>query len=310
MRRYVIGRLAQAVPTLLGALVLLFLALYVLPNDPVQALSGDRAPSPEFRAAFEERYGLDRPLPARFGAYVGRLVRGDLGESVIVRQPVRTIIAETLPVTLRLTAVGVVFLLVIGGIAGVIAGRRRGRPVDLTITLSAVVLASIPVFVTGVLLQVFVALRLPALGLPVEGLHAGFRSYILPGFVLSSVSIAALARVQRASLIEAMGEDHVRTARAKGLRERDVIIRHVWRNSLIPVVTFLGVEAGAMMGGAILTETVFNVPGIGLAMANAIASGDNPVVLGIGVFITGAFLMVNILVDVSYAWLDPRIRYA
>ena len=311
MSAYVVRRLLQMIPVLLGVIVLLFLALYLVPSDPAQTLMGQRPVSAEFREALTERYGLDRPLPAQVGRFVSNMFRLDFGESVISGRPVRDIIFERVPVSARLALAGSVFLVVFGIGSGIVAAARRSSVLDSAVTLTSVVLVSIPVFVLGALLQIFVALKTKdVLGLPVTGLNDGLRSYVLPGFTLAAASIAYIGRVQRATLLDTLDADYVRTARAKGLSERRVLFRHAWRTSLIPVVTSLGIDIGALLGGAILTETVFNINGLGRTLALAIQQGDNQVVVGIASFVVLVYLTINLIVDMSYAALDPRIRLA
>lgn len=310
MIRYIARRLLQMIPVVLGAVILIYIALYIVPGDPVRAIVGERRITPEFAEAISERYGLNDPLFQRIGKYLGNIFTGDLGESFTTRRPVASMIADALPTTLRLGAAGLFFLITLGITGGVVSASRRYTFSDSAVTIISIFLVSIPVFVLGVLLQIFVALNLKdILGLPITGLQEGLKSYILPGFTLASVSMAYLSRVQRTTLLETLDSDYVRTARAKGLTERRVLVRHAWRNSLIPVVTFLGVDAGTILGGAILTETVFNINGIGRMLAIAIGSKDNQVILGISIFIVFAYLALNLLVDIAYAFLDPRIRY-
>ena len=310
MQRYIIRRLLQFIPVVLGTTILLYVALFVLPGDPIQALVGERATTPEFRAAMTEYYGLDDPLPVRIGRYLNNLAHLNFGESAATRQPVWEIIKERVPVSFRLAMAGSFFLVLIGIGTGVISAVRRYSWSDSTVTIAAIVLVSLPVFVLGLLLQIFVALKLKnVLGLPITGLTSGLKSYILPGFTLASVSMAYVSRLQRTTLLETLQADYVRTARAKGLPERRVIFNHAWRNSVIPVVTYLGVDIGTIIGGAILTETVFNIPGLGRSIATAILVHDNQVVLGIAIFIVLVYLIANLLVDILYAFIDPRIRY-
>ncbi|MFP5224313.1 MAG: ABC transporter permease [Actinomycetota bacterium] len=311
MGRYLIRRLLQMIPVVLGAIVIIYMALYVIPGDPVRAIVGERPITEEFRQNITEKYGLDDPLPERIVKYVGRLARFDLGESYTTRQDVSEIIKQRLPTTLRLAMAGILFLVTLGIASGVISASRRYSLSDSSVTLAAIVLVSVPVFVLGVLLQIFVALKLKSvLGLPITGLTDGLKSYILPGFTLASVSMAYLSRVQRTTLLETLDADYVRTARAKGIPESRVLVRHAWRNSLIPVVTFLGVDAGQLLTGAILTETVFNINGLGRTLAIAVTAQDNQVVLGISIFAVFLYLFLNLVVDLAYAWLDPRIRYS
>lgn len=310
MQRYIIRRLLQFIPVVLGTVILLYVALFVLPGDPIQALVGERATTPEFRQAVAEYYGLDQPLPVRIGRYLNNLIHLDLGESAATRQPVWDIIKERVPVSFRLAMAGTLFLVVIGIGSGMLSAVKRYSWSDSGVTIATIILVSLPVFVLGLLLQIFVALKMKdVLGLPITGLNEGFRSYILPGFTLASVSMAYVSRLQRTTLLETLQADYVRTARAKGLTERRVIFNHAWRNSVIPVVTYLGVDIGTLIGGAILTETVFNIPGLGRSIASAILVHDNQVVLGIAIFIVIVYLFANLLVDIMYAFIDPRIRY-
>ena len=308
MNRYIIRRLLQMIPVVFGTVILLYLAMYVLPGDPVQVLVGERATSEEFRNAVIEKYGLNDPLPVRIGRYLNNLVHFDFGESSVTRQPVWEIIKEKVPVSFRLAMAGSFFLIVLGLSTGMISAVKKYSMADASVTLSAIILVSIPVFVLGVLLQIMALKTQGTLGLPITGLTT-WKHYILPGFVVASVSMAYVARLQRTTLLETLEADYVRTARAKGLTERRVIFNHAWRNSIIPVVTYLGVDIGTLIGGAILTETVFNIPGLGRQLASAIQSKDNQVVLGISIFVVFVYLIANLIVDLLYAVIDPRIRY-
>jgi ABC-type dipeptide/oligopeptide/nickel transport system permease component len=308
MNRYIIRRLLQMIPVVIGTVILLYLAMYVLPGDPVQALVGERATSEEFRNAVIEKYGLNDPLPVRIGRYLNNLVHFDFGESSVTRQPVWEIIKEKVPVSFRLAIAGSFFLVVLGLSTGMISAVKKYSMADASVTLTAIILVSIPVFVLGVLLQIMALKTQGTLGLPITGLTT-WKHYILPGFVVASVSMAYVARLQRTTLLETLETDYVRTARAKGLRERRVIFNHAWRNSIIPVVTYLGVDIGTLIGGAILTETVFNIPGLGRQLAASIQSKDNQVVLGISIFVVFVYLIANLIVDLLYAVIDPRIRY-
>jgi oligopeptide transport system permease protein len=306
MNRYIARRLLQFIPVFFGALAFLFTAMFILPGDPVQAQVGERRVNEEFRQAYIERYGLDDPLPVQFGRYVGRVMRLDFGESSGENRPVSTIIKERLPTTARLAGAGAFFLILMGIGSGVIAAVKRYTPTDAIVTLGTTLLVSVPVFVLGVLMQVF---ALKTQFLPISGLDDGLKSYILPGFVLASVSAAYLSRLQRTALLETLNADYVRTARAKGLRERRVIFNHAWRNALIPVVTYLGLDLGTYLGGAILTETIFNINGLGRTIVTGVTGQDNALVLGVSSFIVIVYLVANLLVDIGYAALDPRIRY-
>lgn len=309
MNRYIARRLLQFIPVLLGALTLLFVALFIIPGDPAQALLGERPVTPEFRAAIEEKYGLDQPLPVQYVRYISRVAQLDLGESSAQRRGVWEIIKERVPVTARLGLAGSVFVVVIGIGTGVLSAVRRYSWGDAAVTVGTIILVSIPVFVLALFLQIFALKTQKFLGLPISGLNDGLKSYILPGFALASVSSAYVSRLQRTSLLETMQADYVRTARSKGLRERRVIMSHAWRNALIPVVTYLGLDIGTLLTGAVLTETVFNIPGLGRTLANGVQQQDNQVVLGVSIFILLVYLVANLIVDLLYAILDPRIRY-
>jgi oligopeptide transport system permease protein len=310
--RYLVRRLLQTVPVLLGASFLIFALVYALPGDPIAALGGDRPLPPSVQAELRERYSLDEPLLVQYGTYLGNLVRGDLGETFAGRRPVTDILRERLPVTLRLTATALVLEAVLGLLAGVLAGLRRGSFLDSLVLVSTTVVVSIPVFVLGFLAQIVFGLGRPFefLGVfPVAGVRDGWVSYLLPGLVLAALSLAYVARLTRTALAESLRQDYIRTARAKGLAPRVVVGKHALRNSLIPVVTFLGVDIGTLMGGAIVTETVFNLPGIGRAVFEAIEAQEGAVVVGIVTFLIFVFITANLLVDLLYAVLDPRIRY-
>lgn len=302
-------RLLQFVPVVLGTITLLYVALYIIPGDPVQSLVGERPVTPEFRQAVIDKYGLDDPLPVQIGRYVKNLATLDFGESAANRRAVFDIIKERVPVTFRLSLAGAFFLVVLGIGTGVVSAVKKYSAADASVTLMAIILVSIPVFVLGLLLQIFVALKLKnVLGLPITGLET-WKHYILPGFTLASVSMAYVSRLQRTALLETLEADYVRTARSKGLSERRVIFNHAWRNALIPVVTYLGVDIGTFLGGAVLTETVFNINGLGRTITLAITQQDNQVVLGVSTFIVLVYLVANLLVDLLYAVIDPRIRY-
>jgi len=310
VNRYIARRLLQMIPVIVGTIALLYTALYVLPGDPVTALVGERAVSPAFRQAVIERYGLDDPIPVQIGRYINNLAHLRFGDSAVTRLPVWDLIKLKLPVTIRLSLAGMFFLILLGVTSGVVSAVKKYTLSDGAVTVSAIILVSMPVFVLGVILQIFIGLKLKnVLGLPITGLDEGIKSYILPGFVLASVSMAYVARLQRTTLLETLEADYVRTARAKGLTERRVIMNHAWRNALIPVVTYIGLDFGEFLGGAILTETVFNIPGIGRLLADSIRTHDNQVVLGVSVFVVLVYLVINLAVDLFYAVLDPRIRY-
>ena len=306
MGRYVARRLLLAVPVLLGATFLIFSMVFALPGDPIAALGGDRPVSPAVRAQLREEFNLDDPFLVQYLKYLGGALTGDLGTDFRGR-PVLDTITQRLPVTIRLTIVAVVFEAVIGLIAGVLAGLNRGRYIDSLVLVSTTLVVSVPILVLGFLAQYVFGLRLGLF--PIAGINEGWYSYLLPGLVLASGSTAYVARLTRTSLAENLQADYVRTARAKGLRPRTVVIKHTLRNSLLPVVTYIGADAGALLGGAIVTEAVFNIPGLGRAVFDGVQSQEGAVVVGIVTLMVLFFILANLVVDVLYAVLDPRIRY-
>jgi oligopeptide transport system permease protein len=306
MGRYVARRLLLTIPVLLGASFLIFAMVYALPGDPIRALAGDRPVSPAVVQVLTERFHLSDPLWLQYWEYLKNLVSGDLGTDFRGR-PVLDTIERTLPVTVKLTVVAVFFEAVIGLIAGVLAGIRRNSFFDNLVLVSTTVIVSIPILVLAFITQLLFGLKLG--WFPIAGTRAGLYSYVLPGLVLASGSLAYVARLTRTSIAENMRADYVRTAKAKGLPPSRVIVRHMLRNSLIPVVTFIGADIGSLLGGAIVTETVFNLPGVGREVFDSVRAQEGAVVVGIVTLFVFFFIFFNLVVDVLYAVLDPRIRY-
>jgi oligopeptide transport system permease protein len=306
MGRYVARRLLLTIPVLLGASFLIFAMVYALPGDPIRALGGDRPLSPAVIAELRDRFNLNEPLYIQYWEYLKGLFQGDLGTDFRGR-PVLDTIERTLPVTVKLALVAIVFETIIGLVAGVLAGIRRNSYFDNLVLVSTTLIVSIPILVLAFFAQLLFGLRLN--WFPIAGTNDGLYSYVLPGLVLASGSLAYVARLTRTSLAENLRADYVRTARAKGLPNRTVIVRHTLRNSLIPVVTFIGADIGTLLGGAIVTETVFNLPGMGREVFNSIRSQEGAVVVGIVTLMVFFFIFFNLVVDVLYAVLDPRIRY-
>jgi peptide/nickel transport system permease protein/oligopeptide transport system permease protein len=306
LSRYIIRRLLQVIPVFFGATFLIYAMVFAIPGDPIRALSGERPLAEATQQQLRERYNLDDPLPVQYGKYVAGLAQGDFGQSFAGRD-VTDIMAQRFPVTLRLAAVAFTIEVVIGLLAGVLAGLRRKSFMDTLVLLSTTAVVSIPIFVLGFVAQIVIGLELGLL--PIAGIRDGWMSYILPGFVLGATSLAYVARLTRTSLVENLRADYVRTATAKGLSRTRVVGRHALRNSLIPVVTYLGVDIGALMGGAIITEGIFNIPGIGGEVFRAVTAQEGTVVVGIVTALVIIFIVSNLLVDLLYAVLDPRIRY-
>ncbi|MDN5748458.1 MAG: ABC transporter permease [Pseudonocardia sp.] len=305
MARFVARRLLLAIPVIIGASFIVFFLVYALPGDPIRALAGDRPLPPGVEAELRDRFNLDDNVFVQYAKYMGNLLRGDLGVDFSGREVSETI-ARRLPVTARLAVAALVIEAVIGLTAGILAGIRRNGYLDNLVLVSTTLLVSIPVFVFAYVAQYFLGVQLG--WFPISSVNDGWYSYVLPGFVLASASMAYVARLTRTSLAENMRADFVRTARAKGLPERTVVGRHALRNSLIPVVTFLGADFGALMSGAIVTEGIFNIPGLGGAVFEAVRSQEGSLVVGITTFFIFVYIFFNLAVDVLYAALDPRIR--
>ena len=306
MARYIARRLLLAIPVLFGASALIFAMVFALPGDPIRALAGDRPLPVAVQQQLREDYNLNDSLPVQYGKYIAGLAQGDFGTDFRGR-PVSEIIQQRLPITVKLALVALAFEAVFGLLAGILAGIRNKSFFDNLVLVTTTAVVSIPVFVLGFLAQYFLGLRLGLF--PIAGLNDGFRSYLLPGFVLAALSLAYVARLTRTALVENLRNDYVRTAKAKGLTPMSVVGKHTLRNSLIPVVTFLGVDLGALLSGAIVTEGVFNIPGLGRAVFDAVGSQEGPVVVGIVTLFVFAYIFFNLVVDVLYAALDPRIRY-
>ncbi|MFZ3391805.1 MULTISPECIES: ABC transporter permease subunit [unclassified Rhodococcus (in: high G+C Gram-positive bacteria)] len=306
MGRFITRRLLLTIPVLIGASFLIFAMVYALPGDPIRALAGDRPLAPAVIAQLRAQYNLDDPFFVQYIKYVGGLLQGDFGSDFSGR-PVLDTIAQRMPVTMQLTAVAVAFEVVIGITAGVLAALRRNSFFDNLVLVSSTLLVSVPVFVLGFVSQYVLGYKLGLF--PIAGINNGWYSFLLPGLVLASLSMAYVARLTRTAVSESMAADYIRTARAKGVGYRRIVVRHALRNSLIPVVTFIGADIGALLGGAIITESVFNIPGLGRAIFDAVQNQEGAVVVGIVTLMVFFYIFFNLVVDVLYAFLDPRIRY-
>ncbi|GGS79478.1 ABC transporter permease [Streptomyces cinerochromogenes] len=306
MGRYVARRLLQMVPVFVGATLLIFLMVNVM-GDPVAGLCGEQGCDPATAAQLRRELGLDKPLWQQYLTYMGNVFTGDFG-TAFNGQPVTELMATAFPVTVRLTVVAVLLEIAVGITLGVVTGLRRGRPVDTGVLLATLVVISVPTFVTGLLLQLLLGIRWQWIKPSVRS--GTFDELIVPGLVLASVSLAYVTRLTRTSIAENKRSDYVRTAVAKGLPRRRIITRHLLRNSLIPVVTFIGTDIGALMGGAIVTERIFNIHGVGYQLYQGILRQNTQTVVGFVTVLVLVFLVANLLVDLLYAVLDPRIRYA
>jgi peptide/nickel transport system permease protein len=306
MLRLLISRLAAALAVMAGVVTLVFLLLHVVPGDPVDAMLGESA-LPADRAALREALGLDRPIALQWADYIAHVLRLDLGHSLQARRPVTELLAERLPGTLQLAAAASGVALLIALPAGMAAALRKGRALDRLAMAASMIGVSIPSFWLGPMLILAFSIGLG--WLPVSG-NQDPGALLLPALTLGAGLAAILARMTRSAMLEVLSEDYVRTARAMGLSERSVILRHAARNACLPVVTVLGLQLGALLGGAVITETVFAWPGLGSLTIEAIQARDYPVVQGCVLLISLAYVGINLLTDLLYAWADPRLRHA
>jgi len=306
MTTYIAQRLVHAIPVLIGISVLSFLLLHLVPGDPVQIFAGDKPLTPERAAELRHVYGLDRPLVVQYLDYATHALRGDLGVALRSQRPVLDSILEALPSTaqLTLTALGIAALL--GSTLGILAAVAQGSWLDTAVMAVAMLGISTPVFYSSLLLILLFSFTLA--WLPATG-QGGIERLIMPATALGLSSSAVLARLVRSSMLEVLRQEYVTTARAKGLTPPLVVIRHALKNALIPAITMLGLQLGALLGGAVVTETIFSRPGVGRLAVDAILSRDFPVVQGTVLFAASVYVLVNLAVDISYAVIDPRIRY-
>jgi peptide/nickel transport system permease protein len=305
--RYVAQRLIQAIPILLGVSIVVFGVLYLLPGDPVSAMLAGSGASAETIAGVRREMGLDQPIVVQYGRFLSRALRGDFGRSFTQRRPVSALIGEQFPHTVELAAASLLIGIVLGFALGIAAAAYHKTWLDTVSTGAALLGISVPQFFLGLVLILIFSYRLG--WFPVTG-QGGLARLVLPATVLGLGSAAFFARLVRTNLLETMRQDYVTTARSKGLPERVVLLRHALRNALIPVITALGLQVGWLLSGAAVTEVVFARPGIGRLLVDAILAQDFPLVQGIILFITFVYVLVNLLVDIGYAVVDPRIRHA
>lgn len=332
MLRFVLTRIGLVVPTFIGMTLIAFFLIRLVPGDPIETLAGERGIDPARHAALMKSYGLDQPLVVQYGLYLGRLLRGDLGKSMITQEPVVREFLALFPATIELALCAILFALVLGIPAGMLAAVRRNSVWDHGVMMVSLTGYSMPIFWWGLLLILLFSVQLgwtPVSGRigvahffdPVTGFHlidsllsgekGAFKSavqhLVLPMIVLGTVPLAIIARMTRSAMLEVLGEDYIRTARAKGLAPLRVVALHAFRNALIPVVTVIGLQVSVLFTGAILTETIFSWPGVGKWMIEAIARRDYPVLQG-GLLLLGAVVMaVNLIVDLLYGVINPRI---
>jgi ABC-type dipeptide/oligopeptide/nickel transport system permease component len=328
MTSYIIRRLLQIIPTVFVALSFLFFIFFLLPGDPARLIAGgaERNVDPGVLERVEARYGLDDPIIVQFGNYWERTIRWDLGDSFLTRESVNDILGEKAVASLRLAIWAIIIEIIVGIAVGLLSAIRRYSIADKLTTILTAAASAIPVFVLGFVLQYLFAVQPNKWGWPewarlrTSGIGPDtwtfffiptgeqWRYLILPAITLASVTTALLARMTRGSMLEVLRADYMRTARSKGLGERDVVLKHGLRNAMLPVVTLIGIDFGTAIGAAVLTETTFNWPGLGSQIVTSVGQRDLPVLLGLTLAVVLAYALVNVIVDVSYAWFDPRIR--
>jgi peptide/nickel transport system permease protein len=313
MLSYILRRILSTLPVMAIVALFVFSLLYIAPGDPAAVIAGDQA-SPADVERIRQTLGLDRPFLVQFGSWVWHIVHGDLGTSIFTNLPVSAMIVQRIEPTLSLMAITLVLTILIAVPLGVVAAWKAGSWVDRTIMAFAVFAFSLPVFVVGYVLAYVFALQFE--WLPVQGytpfshgVWPWFRNLILPAVALGSVYIALIARITRASMLEVLQQDYVRTARAKGLGQRNILFVHALKNAAVPIVTVIGIGIALLIGGAVVTESVFAIPGLGRLTIDAILRRDYPVIQGIVLLFSFIYVLVNLMVDVTYTLVDPRIRY-
>lgn len=334
MARYILKRILLLLPVLLGVLVVVFIVLHCFTTDPAEMMLGQHATQAQI-AELRVKLGLNKPLYVQFGTYLWQILHGDFGRSLMTRTPVLTEIFQRFPATIELALFSILIATIFGIVAGVIAAINQRSIWDYITMVGALLGVSMPIFWLGLLLIILFAVMLHLL--PVSGridiglepahitgfylldallthnwpsFISAFKHILMPGVALASYSMAIIARMTRSTMLEVLPQDYIRTARAKGLSERVVVYKHTLRNALIPVVTVIGLQMGSLLGGAVLTETVFSWPGIGSRVVDAILAADYPMVQGSVILIAAAFVLVNLAVDIIYSFIDPRIHYS
>lgn len=304
---YILRRVLQAIPVFLGTTLLIYFMVFAMPGDPIVALFGDKGVNPAVAEQLRHQYHLDQPFIVQYLIYIGGVFVGDFGTS-FSGQPVANILAQTFPVTIRLAILALLFEMIFGIGVGLVSGLRKGKLFDNSALAMSLIFISLPIFVIAFVFQFIFAIKLGWARPTVSG-EAYWGELILPAIVLATVSIAYIIRLTRSSVIDTSGQDFVRTAYSKGLSRSRVVRVHILRNSLIPVVTFLAVDFGVLLVGATVTEGIFNVPGVGRTLYQAIIRGEGPTVVSFVTVMVLIYLVVNLLTDLLYAALDPRIRY-
>lgn len=313
MIAYIVRRLVATIPVMLLVAVIVFLLVHLAPGDPASVIAGDNATSDQI-AAIRAALGLDRPLWEQFAIWIGRVLRGDLGQSLFWNRPVAELILQRAEPTISLAVTTLLLAVAISITLGVLAAWKAGSGIDRTVMGVAVTGFSVPVFVVGYLLVFVFAIELrwlPVQGYrPIaEGLWPWFERLILPSIALGLAYVALIARITRTTMLEVLAEDYIRTAEAKGVSTRPMLLKHALKNAAVPIVTIVGIGVALLIGGVVITETVFNIPGIGRLVVDAIARRDYPIIQGVILVFSGIYVLVNLAVDISYTFFDPRVRY-
>lgn len=314
MLGYVIRRVLATIPVMVVVAAFVFLMLRLSPGDPASVIAGDYATAEDI-ARIREALGLNEPILVQFTKWVGSLLQGDLGISIFTNLPVTTLIAQRIEPTLMLTLTTIIFTVLVAVPLGTLAAWKAGSWIDRGVMLFSVAGFSVPVFVLGYMLIYVVAIKLQ--WLPVQGYRSMFehgvgpflRHIIMPTLTLSVIFIALIARMTRASVMEVLQEDYVRTARAKGQSETKVLLRHALRNAAVPIVTVIGIGIALLIGGVVVTESVYNIPGLGRLVLDAVLARDYPIIQGLILFFSFIYILINLVIDLSYTLFDPRIRY-
>ncbi len=307
MLEFTLRRIVATIPVLLGILIVAFTVLYLIPGDPAQTVAGPRADA-ETLARIRSEMGLDQPLLTRFWSYLSRVAGGDLGDSVVTGKPVLESLTEKLPYTLKLASFAMLVSIFAGVVMGIVSAITQGRWLDRLCTVFSVAGISIPVFLSGLVFLYVFAVKLR--WFPTSGFRAGdsLLVFVLPAFTLGIRSAAFLARIVRSSMIEVLNQDFIRTARAKGLSRTRILFRHGLVNALVPVVTVIGLDLSSYLNGSVIVETIFDLPGIGRFAMDAILQRDYPIIQGVVLLGAFVFIMVNLFIDLFYAWINPKIR--
>lgn len=313
MLKLILRRMIVAIPTLILVSMIVFMLQKILPGDPVLTLAGEER-DPAVLDYLRDKYRLNDPLPMQYAAWAGQVLQGDLGKSLRTDVPVTTLIAQKLPVTLQLAAMAMFFALLVGIPMGIVAAVRKGKPVEMGANIAALSGMSIPNFWLGIILIMVVSVQwklLPASGYvsPAEDFWLSIKTMLMPSLVLSTAIAAYLMRHTRSAMLEALSADYVRTARAKGVRPWRLVVRHGLRNALIPIVTVVGLYFGTLIGNSVLTEIVFNRPGLGKLILGALNSRDYTLLQGLMVVFASCVIVVNLLTDLVYGLVDPRVKY-